>query len=404
MKEYDLVVIGGGPIGSTLAKEVSIKGKSVLIVDRKKNIGYPNHCSGLVSKEFLKVFPIEEELILNHIKGAKVYSYDNNSIHFKSSRDFAVVIDRVNFDIALFNEAISSGADFILGSSIKSFRRESNILVLNLDGEIKDIISAKIVALATGAGSSLKKLFGFSDSVKRIITFQTEEKFEVEDTEITYIYMNNKIARNWFAWVIPLGNGYARIGFGDDMPGQDISHKFSALKEEWELLKRSNLQISKPSVWSIPIGLSKETAIDNCIIVGDAATQNKPFSGGGLYTGMLSAKIASSIICNSIDSNDFSKKTLDKYHESWQRTVGKEIRLEMILREIYENLNDNDRSLIVQNFNIKKLNKIVSKYGIIDLPWKAGFRIAFMGKGILTKYLKNKIQKLFRTSKEAYQE
>lgn len=393
MESYDLVVIGGGPIGSTLAKEVAKAGKKVLIVERKKNIGYPNHCSGMVSREFVKEFPLKESLILNRIKGSKVFSFNNNSTQFKRAHEFAIVINRIAFDKELFEEAISLGVNYILGTSLSSYRRENGELVLLLNGNEKTEIVTKTVAIATGASSSIKKMFGFKDEGRRIITFQTEEPFSVEDQEMAYIYMNNEIARNWFAWVIPLGNGYCRIGLGTEDNG-NIVEKFNLLKEKWIIMQEKEIKLSNPVVWSIPIGLSRNTVIDNCIIVGDAALQTKPFSGGGLYTGMLSAKIAAQTVITAININDFSRQALYSYERNWRKAVGREIKIEQILRDIYETLSDNDKSEIIKSFDEKNLEVIINKYGIIDEPWKAGFRIALRGKDIITKYLKRKINKI----------
>lgn len=387
------MVIGGGPIGSTLAKEVAKAGKKVLIVERKKNIGYPNHCSGMVSREFAKEFPLKENLILNRIKGSKVFSFNNNSIQFKRAQEFAIVINRIAFDKELFEEAISLGVNYILGTSLSSYRREKDELVLLLNRNEKTEIVTKTVAIATGASSSIKKMFGFKDEGRRIITFQTEEPFSVEDQEMAYIYMNNEIARNWFAWVIPLGNGYCRIGLGTEDNG-NIIEKFNLLKEKWMIMQGKEIRLSNPVVWSIPIGLSRNTVTDNCIVVGDAALQTKPFSGGGLYTGMLSAKIAAQTLIEAIDMNDFSRQTLYSYERNWRKTVGREIKIEQILRNIYETLSDNDKSEIIKSFDEKNLEVIINKYGIIDEPWKAGLRIVFRGKDIITKYLKRKINKI----------
>ncbi len=398
MESYDLVVIGGGPIGSTLAKEVAKAGKKVLIVERKKNIGYPNHCSGMVSREFVKEFPLKENLILNRIKGSKVFSLNNKSTQFKREQEFAIVINRIAFDKELFEEATSLGVNYLLGTSLSSYKREKGKVLLFLNGNEKKEIMAKTVAIATGASSSIKKMFGFNNEGRRIITFQTEELFTVEDQEMVYIYMNNEITRNWFAWVIPLGNGYCRIGLGTEDNG-NIIEKFNLLKEKWIMMQGKEISLSSPVVWSIPIGLSRNTVIDNCIIVGDAALQTKPFSGGGLYTGMLSAKIAAQTLIKAFDIDDFSRQSLYSYERNWRKAVGREIKIEQTLRDIYETLSDNDKSEIIKNFDEKKLGVIVDKYGMIDEPWKAGFRIALQGKDIIIKYLKQKINKIFTTSK-----
>ncbi len=399
MEKYDLVIIGGGPIGSTLALEVAIKGKRVLVIERKKNIGYPNHCSGMVSNEFLETFPLPGDLILNHIKGANVFSFDNKSITFRKKEDFAVVIDRIGFDGFLHEEASSKGAEYILGAVVTSYDSVENGFIIYAKGEEDFEIHTNLVAIATGASSSIKKMFGFSDEGFSIQTIQTEETFNPDDPEMVNIYMNNEIAHNWFAWVIPINKNRARIGFGTDIKG-NLIEDFHKLKSSWKILNITELKLENPVLWHIPIGYIKETVKDNCLLVGDSARQIKPFSGGGLYTGLLSAKFASEVIVESIEKKDYSKEFLLKYEKKWKGTVGKEIKAELIMRDVYVNLSDSEKSKIIERFPQDTLNEITKKFGLIDTPWKAGFRILYNLKGMLFKYFVRKLSMLFRVSRK----
>lgn len=399
MEKYDLVIIGGGPIGSTLAREVAVKGKRVLVIERKKNIGYPNHCSGMVSDEFLETFPLPGNLILNHIKGANVFSFDNKSITFRKKEDFAVVIDRIGFDGFLYEEASSKGAEYILGGVVTSYDRVENGFIIHAKGEEDFEIHTHLVAIATGASSSIKRMFDFSDQGFSIQTIQTEETFNLDDPEMVNIYMNNEIAHNWFAWVIPVNKNRARIGFGTDIKG-NLIEDFHKLKSSWKILNITELKLENPVLWHIPIGYIRETVKDNCILVGDSARQIKPFSGGGLYTGLLSAKFASEVIVESIEKKDYSKEFLLKYEKKWKETVGKEIKAELIIRDVYVNLSDSEKSKIIERFPQDTLNEITKKFGLIDTPWKAGFRILYNLKGMLFKYFVRKLSMLFRVSRK----
>lgn len=399
MEKYDLVVIGGGPIGSTLALEVAIKGKRVLVIEKKKNVGYPNHCSGMVSNEFLDTFPLPGNLILNHIKGANVFSFDNKSITFRKKENFAVVIDRIGFDGFLHEEASLKGAEYILGAVVTSFNSVKNGFIIHVKGEEDFEIQTNLVAIATGASSSIKRMFGFSDEGFNIQTIQTEETFKPDDPEMVNIYMNNEIAHNWFAWVIPINKNRARIGFGTDIKG-NLIEDFHKLKSSWKILNITELKLENPVLWRIPIGYIKETVKDNCLLVGDSARQIKPFSGGGLYTGLLSAKFASEVIVESIEKKDYSKEFLLKYEKKWKGTVGKEIKAELIMRDVYVNLSDSEKSKIIERFPQDTLNKITKNFGLIDTPWRAGFRILYNLKGMLFKYFVRKLSMLFRVSRK----
>lgn len=389
MKNYDVVVIGGGPIGSSVAERIASNGASVLVIERKDAVGYPNHCSGMVSKEFTNLVAVPNELILNHIKGAEVFSAHGNSFSFKRDMDFAIVIDRVKYDKYLYELAIARGANYIFKTQLKGYQRCIDRIELLLDSDNIPSISTKIVVVAAGATSSAKRMFGFVDEGRDIQTIQLESTFTSYDPDIVYVYMDNSISNNWFSWVIPIGRNRARIGFGTDKPG-NLPVLFEELTSKWKILKGKELKKENPVVWHIPTGLVRESVKDNVMLVGDSARQVKPFSGGGLYTGILSSYFAADAAVEALKLNNYSKEQLMRYEYSWRRTVGKEIKREFLIRDVYKTLTDEDKDNIIKKLNGSHIKEIINTQGFIDEPWRAGLRI-ITSAGIPLLYLKRKL-------------
>ena len=74
MKEYDVAVVGSGPVGSTLARYMADEGFKVVILEKKRNVGVPLQCAGLLGKRIKKVNLLPPEFIMNEVYGAYLHS------------------------------------------------------------------------------------------------------------------------------------------------------------------------------------------------------------------------------------------------------------------------------------------------------------------------------------------
>ena len=98
------------------------------------------------------------------------------------------------------------------------------------------------------------------------------------------------------------------------------------------------------------------------IVVGDAAGQVKPTSGGGVYYGLLSAEIAIKTLLQALADNDLSEKRLARYEREWRRKLGRELRMGYWARRMYEHIG---------NRRIDRIFKIVKAGGIDTALLKA---------------------------------
>jgi len=386
MEEFDVIIIGGGPVGCRVGRNLAKEGKNVLILEAKSRIGYPNHCSGLVPEEFISVGLVKDSLILNYIKGAKVYSYKENTFTFKREKPYAVVIDRVAFD--RYTETLSkeAGAKIIYNSHVESVDLSEGCAKVKLTNGKE--FTSKVLVVAAGSTNAIKNLLNFSMDGETIYTVQVDVSIALEDYEIAYIYMNNEIALNWFAWVIPTSIGFARVGFGTT-DGRNILEKLDKLFHTWSLLKDAKI-IGKPVVWSIPIGVPQKTVFKNVAFVGDSARQVKPFSGGGLLTGFIAGDVLSSTIINALNSKDVYT-AIKNYEKNWRALLQGEFRKELLLREIYKTLTDEDKDRIIKEIDKEKIKYILSRYGKMDKPSVTGIKLLTTYMKIPFLYLKRKL-------------
>ena len=388
MKKYDVVVAGGGPAGSTIAREVSKKGWSVLVVEKRKEIGFPNHCSGLVSMDFVSHKQMDESLILNKIYGAAIYSYSNKVLSFKDDKAHAVVIDRVGFDRALAHSAIKNGAEYMYRSSANYVERINNNMRIHLEADT-DTIDTHLLVIASGASSNMLKIANFKSMEGEVIyTLQVEAKIDLPDPNIVYVYINNNVAHNWFAWAIPIGNGRARIGLGTDKKG-NLPALFDTLREKWVLLKDKRIVSESKVAWIIPIGFMNKPFMDNVVVVGDAAREVKPFSGGGLYTGILSAHFAADALLSALDKEDYSEKMLSRYTKLCDTPIRSKIKRGLILRKIYKSMNDIEKEKFLLSLDNEYAKRIILNFGHIDHPFYVGYKLLRYIKSPLLNYLKS---------------
>lgn len=131
-----------------------------------------------------------------------------------------------------------------------------------------------------------------------------------------------------------------------------------------------NAEIIKHIGGVIPLGILKRTHDSNVMLVGDAAAQVKPTSGGGIYTGLLCANHCSNAALDALKKNNFTSKFLKNYHKLWFSDIGRELNLGMKFRRIFKSLSDKQFDKYIEKFNDPKITEIISKYGDIDYPSK----------------------------------
>jgi geranylgeranyl reductase family protein len=374
--DYDVVVIGGGPAGSRVARDISKEGYKVLILEEHPEIGEPSHCAGLVSKDVISLAEVEEDVILNSINGANIYGYDGTRLSFLGSNVYAVVIDRVLFDKRIAHQAEGNGAEILLNARATGIQRKDGLVdVIFLKDGREERVRANLVIGADGAYSSVAKWMGLPLPSELIYTFQVEAEFSSGSLNQVDVLIDDDISPGWFSWIIPVDKDTVRIGLGINKR-ENPREYFLKLCSKWSILKDfKEDNIRKIMAGLIPIGLISKSYTDNVMLIGDAAFQLKPLSGGGIYLGLMAAKICSKIAVEALKGNNFSESILSRYHREWGRTIGKEITLGLRLRRLFLNLSNQERSEFLRVLDNPEAKSIILSTGHIDHPWRVMYKL-----------------------------
>jgi len=376
MLKYDAVVVGGGPIGSYAAKNIACEGFKVALFEEHRQVGIPLKCAGLVTSRVFDFFDCpKEEIIQNEIQGAHIHSPSGNILTIGGDKIHALVINRTRFDTETIKQASKAGAEIFLENKVIAAKRNTKAIQLNtLQKENIKQITCDLVIGADGPNSLIRNTFQLPKPVEILRGMGAEITHASLNPKFVEIFLGRDIAPGFFAWIIPTNNKgtEARVGLCINQSSKhSVKHYFNNLFEN--PVAKSYLhdaEITKNIAGMIPLGLMKKTTDKNVMLVGDAATQVKPTSGGGIYTGLLCARYCSSVAVEALNKKIYTAQLLKKYHKTWSNAIGREIMLGMKFRKIFRKLNDRQIDRYVEKLNNKKIIDTINEFGDIDYPSK----------------------------------
>jgi digeranylgeranylglycerophospholipid reductase len=361
---YDVAVIGAGPAGCMAAKYAAKCGASALLLEEHKAIGWPVQCAGLLGHRALHESELCHGNFLRHsFRGAAVYSPAGSRLDFKAAFPRAWAVDRCLFDRALAEDALSCGAELMLGAAVRKMEedeRGGKVLHLGTGERIR----SGVVISAEGVKARIARLAGIPPAQKILSGAQVEVPFQVDDPEKVEVHLGE--SPGLFAWVIPLSEDSARIGL---CAANNACRFLRAFLDKDLIRKRLAGSSVAINAGGLPLGPPAFTAADGLIAVGDSAAQVKPTSGGGIYPGLLCAKIAGGVAAAATQEGDVSKERLSEYDRRWREALGRELEIGMRLNRILEKMGPEELDQVVDYLGRNpKLLKAIEEHGDIDRP------------------------------------
>ncbi len=313
-------IIGGGPAGLWAAKHL---GPNCVVYEEHKTIGKPVHCTGLVSKRIDSLLKLPKSLILNRIKGARMFSQGGQVLELTRGREEAYVIDRAGFDAHLAGLASDAGAKIVIGKKAKP---EEGVTTIAADG----------------AASATRRSLGIHLDVLPSIQYIAKSALFEEPDFVELHFLNSE----FFAWVVPEGERVARIGVAGP--------RCKAVLDNFVQKKLNHFKVVDRQAGLVVVGGPlKKTVYGNVMLVGDSAGQVKVTTGGGIITGMICAEEAARNASNPQD-----------YERAWRSRVGHELKAASMVRSFLSRLEPRDYNALL-GFGERNLD-LIRKYGDMD--------------------------------------
>ncbi len=326
-KILDVFVVGGSVTGSKTAELIAKEGKDVVLVEENSEIGRPCKCTGLVSWRIKELVPnLPSELIINTVGKAKFFPPNGNGFVLKSKNP-VYLLNRPGLDKFLFNSAVKAGVKTSTGERFLAYKNLRNCVKIKTD---KKTYKAKILIGADGANSSVGKQAGLDYPKSFLIGVQTTAKGNFNDVEL---WIGSKFCPKFFAWVVPENNNVARIGLATNP---------NANKYYEEFLKMRIGRVERPDVGGIiRFGLMNRTSADRVLVVGDAACQVKPYSGGGIIYGLIGSKFCARAALDAIEYKRFDGQFLkESYDDKWKSVLANPINRGLFFYKIISSKSD----------------------------------------------------------------
>jgi flavin-dependent dehydrogenase len=338
---YDVVVVGAGPAGSALATALAEASFRVALLEEHPAVGLPNHCSGLVSPRTLETAGVAEATLeLARFMEARVWGPGGKTLWVKSDSVQAVAIDRPRFDQILADRAAGAGATLLLDTKAHHFERvNGHVRVEARQGGEPLQLQASLLVGADGANSGVARWMRGGP-------------------------VGNHVAPGWFGWIIPLPGGRARIGIGTTRSLR------SCFADFLDLIRRrfGAFHLHEERRAPIPLGPARDFVADRVMLVGAAAGQTKPTTGGGIYLSLRAARLAAATAARALEGGDCSYRALAEYERAWHRLEGHEVLVGHWLRRLYLGFADRELDLIIQVMGEPWAQGLIARLGDLDFP------------------------------------
>jgi geranylgeranyl reductase family protein len=373
MNEYNAIIVGGGPIGAYVAGKIAEKKFKVAILEKNKKIGFPMNCAGLITPRVFELLEIAKgPIIENRIKGANIHSPSGNILKIGGDKVHALAINRSKFDKELIKKAKEHQVKLFLENNVLSVHKIKDHIEIKTSKKYD--FKCNLLIGADGPYSKVRDSFALPEPKEFLKGIGAEITNTNLDPDFVEIFVGKDIAPGFFAWIIPTNEKgtQARVGLciGQESPKSPKDYFSSFLKSKIPSDLIKNAKITNQYGGVIPLGALKKTFDSNVLIVGDAAAQVKPTSGGGIYTGLKCAEHCSNVSIDALEKNKFNSQYLKKYHKSWSIDIGRELYLGMKFRKIFKHFSDKQFDNYIEKFQSSKINQVISRYGDIDYPSK----------------------------------
>lgn len=365
---YDVLVVGGGPVGSFAAARLSALGHSVAVIEEHEQPGEGVCCTGIIGSECFDAFPMDRSMVLREARSARFFSPCGRELRVAKDTTQAMIVDRPAFDRYWAGRAGAAGSEFLWGVRVTDVSLAEGAVRAAVTGARGETtIEGRVLVLASGFGGVLSQKLGLGKVGDFVMGAQVE--VEAPGLEEVEVYFGSVVAPGFFAWLVPTTEGRALAGLlVRHDAGAYLARFASALADAGRVAAVPD----QAGFGAIPLMPLSRTYRSRVVVVGDAAGQVKPTSGGGIYYGFLCAEKAVEAIQRSFCSNDFSEQAFAWYEREWQKRLSRELRIGRWARRSFEQLSDRQIDRVFQIVEARGLHRSLPEAEGFSFDWHGG--------------------------------
>jgi digeranylgeranylglycerophospholipid reductase len=340
-RRYDVVVVGAGPGGSIAAREAARLGLSVLLLEKRQEIGSPVRCAEGVAHELLVPFIEPDPRWISTVvsKAQITVIEDGTTVTRQAEGGKGYILERRIFDRVLAEEAAKAGAQVMVKTAATGLLLKDGVVrgvVARGPAGVMEIECAMVIG-ADGVESQVGSWAGLDTTLPLRDTMACAQYLlagiEV-DPACCYYYLGQEVTAGGYAWVFPKGEGRANVGLGvqaDLAADSALNYLDRFIERQPHLAQGSPVTLV---VGGVPVSRPLPRLVANgLMLVGDAARQVDPLTGGGIANAMIAGRLAAEVAAKAIASGDTSAEALALYEERWMVGRGRKMARNYRLKE-----------------------------------------------------------------------
>ncbi|MCX8153150.1 MAG: NAD(P)/FAD-dependent oxidoreductase [Candidatus Bathyarchaeota archaeon] len=375
----DIAVVGGGPIGSFVALNLAKLNRKVLVFEEHKTIGAPAHCAGhlsILGLRNLGLYPLPSSIIENTFSQANFYSPSGFCFSIKLAKPVTCSVNREAFDKYIASMAETAVARYYLNAHVHSLMIDGGIVKgvnVTCDNAHQQF-PAKIVIDAEGISCRLLRQTGLPGLASKSLVHGVEaevENFKNQALDAVEVFLGKAYAPGFYAWLIPRRDGTAKVGLAAKKGNPQLFLQKLMQKHPVASRKLRNARIQR--ITFHPISLSgpvSKAYADGFLAVGDAASQVKPTTGGGVIFGLTCAGIAAEVADKALRIGDVSSTFLRLYQKRFNEALGFDFRVMLQMRRFIDSLSDEDLDALLRFYTRIGLDKALANIEEVDFQGK----------------------------------